>query len=802
MAEPTIKRGSDQFFITRYEGNGFGQKVGNFVPFTDSGTIAKSCMFEDGDTPTLSRTIGTATSTTTFTISFWIKRCNTGLLRGIWSREGANDNNELRIYFDSSDRLNWSYYPGGDTAKLTTNRTFEDKTKWYHIVAVSDTTNATEASRWRLYVDGSEVSDYATATYPSQSTSIALFSSGSYSEYIGRARSVSTTSIDGYLAEFNIVDGSALTPSTFGLTDTSTGRWIPKTLTGITYGDTGRRLTFANTAGLTIGDDTSGNGDDFTVSNLVGTDITTDSPTQNHMTLGGRTGSNITLSQGNLKCTVGPSDTQALSSFGLPPSGKWYWEITLTTLSSYGRIGVTPEEASTGQHPLTAGMGYDRPETANGVRIKNVDIGSGWDGAFTEGNIVNFALDADNKFMYIGENNTWRNSGDPTSGAAGTGGIPYGNQDFANKILHPAMGSGNAGGTKVYDFNFGQKGFAYTPPTDYNAPQQDNFTDEGVKPDFVWIKNIDASDDHQLYDSSRGPQKMIESNQTTVEETDSDGLQKFLQNGFTIEDDVRINTNGESYISWNWVANGGTTSANTSATPTIASTFQANPTAGFSIVTYTGTGSAGSIQHGLSSAPEWILLKKRTNDTQAWQVYHAKNTSAPETEKLTFNTNAATVDDHTTWNDQSPTSSVFYVGTGSGTNESTDTYVAYCWHSIDGFSKFGGYTGNGSSNGVYVHLGFRPSFIIIKRTNSTNDWVMYNSKLGINPIGSSSSTLYPNSSSAKASAGGIDFLSNGFKARSTNGNNNGNGNPYVYMAFAEHPFIGSGSKSPLTARLG
>ena len=797
MAEPTIIRGSDHFFTTTYEGNGLGRKVGNFVPFTDKGTIAKSCMFDDGDTPTLSRTIGTASSTTTFTVSCWVKRGVSGVLRGIWSREGANDNNELRLYFDSSDRLNWSYYPNGDTAKLTTNRTFEDKSKWYHIVAVSDTTNSTEASRWRLYVDGTEVSDYATATYPSQSTSIALFSSGSYSEYIGRARSVSTTSFDGYIAEFNVVDGTALTPSTFGLTDTSTGRWIPKTLTGITYGNTGRRLTFANTAGLTIGDDTSGNGTDFTVSNLAGTDIVTDSPTQNHMTLGGRTGGSITLSQGNLKASVGASDTQCLSSFGLPPSGKWYWEVTLTTLSTYGRVGVTIPEDATSSHPLGDGMGYDRPETTNGVRVKNVDIGSGWDGAFTQGNIMNFALDADNKFMYIGENNTWRNSGDPTSGTAGTGGIPYGNQDFANRILHPAFGSGNAGGTKVYDLNFGQKGFAYTPPTGYSAPQQDNFpeTDKGI-PDFVWIKNRDSTDAHAFYDSSRGPQKEW-LNSESSESTVSDGLQKFLKGGVQIEDDVALNTNGESYVAWNWVGNNGTEVANTAGSgATVATTVQANDTAGFSICRFTGTGSTLRFAHGLSATPEWFITKRLDGSSAAVSVYHVSN---GVNQYLHLNeTDAKVTSGAATTQFTGVSSTYIELGSNSNSNNNGSDVVAYVWRSVPGFSKFGKYSGNGSSNGTYVYLGFKPAWLLIKRTDSTNSWVLLDSARS--PFNTVNDIIFPDLTSAEFDADRADFLSNGFKLRNSGSGVNNSGGTFVYMAFAEHPFVGSGSKSPVTAR--
>ena len=321
------------------------------------------------------------------------------------------------------------------------------------------------------------------------------------------------------------------------------------------------------------------------------------------MTFGGRTGSSITLSEGNLKVSVGAADTKCITGMGIPTSGKYYWEVTLTTLSTYGRIGVAPADANFGVSPTSDGIAYDRPETAGGMRVLGTDIGSGWDGAFTQGNIMNFALDADNKFLYIGENNTWRNSGDPTSGATGTGGVPYGGTSLQDKILYPSVGSGGTGGTKVYDFNFGQRSLSYTPPTGYVALQQDNLpeTAKGIS-GLVWTKNRDATDNHQLYDSSRGKQKALTIT-TSTQSTVTDGLQKFLAGGQQIEDDVSINTSGESYVSWNWVANGGTTASNTDGS--ITSTVQANTTAGFSIVEFTTPSSTQDFTtgHGLSVAP-------------------------------------------------------------------------------------------------------------------------------------------------------------------------------------------------------
>ena len=325
MAEPTIIRGSDHFYNVTYEGNGLGQRVGSFLPYTDNGTIAKSCLFDDGDSAYLSRTPSSASNRKTFTFSCWIKlgngTINSGAEKAIFSaRDGSSDNYTiLSINGDQSGANQLEFTnrtASGYAGYAYTTRTLEDPSKWYHVVVAVDTTDSTTTDRIKMYIDGNRVT---TLTYSAPGDDIDMAVNNNVAHAIG-GRPTNNLHFDGYIAEANLVDGAALTPSTFGLTDTSTGRWIPKTLSGITYGTNGARLTFANTAGLTIGDDTSGNNNDFTVNNLTGTDIVTDSPTQNHMTLGGRTGGSITLSQGHLKATIGPSDTQCQTSFGLPPS--------------------------------------------------------------------------------------------------------------------------------------------------------------------------------------------------------------------------------------------------------------------------------------------------------------------------------------------------------------------------------------------------------------------------------------------------------------------------------------------------
>ena len=724
MATPTIPNGEEYFFPIIYEGNGAGQRVGKFVPFTDSGTIDNSCIFNGATNNYLSRTPSSNGSGTTLTFSCWVKRGNLGV-RDIMFTNDFSANGEV-LQFDASNRL--YYFKVQSGWSYVSNRTFEDTSKWYNIVIVRNTNDSTASDRVKIYVDGDRITSFSSSSDPS-SGATGYWNQTTLANVVGNTGNASYPRGIGYLAEVNMIDGQALLPASFGVTDTSTGRWIPSIVkpyptttttftvtvsnpgsgnvyyidssqqatvtliegatyrfdqsdssnsghplrfsttsdgtngggteftSGVTtvgtpgssgayteitvptgtatlyyyctnhsgmggtantqdqYGTNGFRLKFQDSSAL--GDDTSVNTNDFTATNLSASDQTTDSPTQNFMTFGGRTGSSITLSEGNLKVSVGAADTKCITGMGIPTSGKYYWEVTLTTLSTYGRIGVAPADANFGVSPTNDGIAYDRPETAGGMKVLGTDIGSGWDGAFTQGNIMNFALDADNKFLYIGENNTWRNSGDPTSGATGTGGVPYGGTSLQDKILYPSVGSGAAGGTKVYDFNFGQRSLSYTPPTGYVALQQDNLpeTAKGIS-GLVWTKNRDATDNHQLYDSSRGKQKALTIT-TSTQSTVTDGLQKFLAGGQQIEDDVSINTSGESYVSWNWVANGGTTASNTDGS--ITSTVQANTTAGFSIVEFTTPSSTQdfTVGHGLSVAPR-VFFFKRLDSTSGW----------------------------------------------------------------------------------------------------------------------------------------------------------------------------------------
>jgi hypothetical protein len=300
------------------------------------------------------------------------------------------------------------------------------------------------------------------------------------------------------------------------------------------------------------------------------------------------------------------------------------------------------------------------------------------------------------------------------------------------------------------------------------------------QPDFVWVKGRSGATDHALYDSVRGTTKDLVSNSTAAETTQSTGLTAFNSDGFTLGALAKMNTNAATYVAWCWKA-GGSTSSNTSGT--ITSTVSVNTTAGFSIVTYTGNSTSGAtIGHGLGVAPKMIIVKTR-NAADNWAVYHS---STGATQYLQLNTTNASASSITLWNDTSPTPTVFSVGTNNDVNDSARTYVAYCWAEIAGFSKFGSYTGNGSTDGPFVFTNLKPRFIMIKRTDTTSNWtILDTAREGYNV---DNDPLYPNLSDAEGTTDLADILSNGFKLRSTDASVNANTGTYIYAAFAESPF--------------
>ena len=790
MAAPTIPNGEEHFFPIIYEGNGGGQRVGRFVPFTDNGTIANSLIFNDGDSAYLSRTPSGTGNRRTFTFSGWVKR-------GVFDTSNGNDlfnagtnpgNNVDQLLFDSSNRLRFYSYGGSYLFQYISNRTFEDTSKWYHIVCAVDTTQSSASDRVKIYVDGDLITSFSTETDPALNGECFHFNNTS-THYIG-ANVGSQRFYDGYIAEYNFVDGQQLTPDTFGLTDTSTGRWIPKALTGITYGTNGFRLQFGSPSAL--GDDTSGNNNDFSVTNLVAGDQTTDSPTQNFPTIDSNR-SSLTLSEGNTVGQGSPTVKFAFSGMTFDPSDTTGYYLEFKVLSASG--GVIGFRSDTDPLPISTTAsylndGYLAMNFANDLYLDGTSIYNG-SGTWTTNDIIGFYI-KENK-LYYSVNGTMQNSSNHVGVFSKPG------------RYRITMGHNSSSGAASFQMFCPQSKWTYTPSGDfanYREINQDNApeTAKGIV-GLTWIKDRDNAYSHGLRDSSRGRHKDIFSNLTQDEVTNTDGVQKFLKGGIQIEDLTGLNASGASIVAWNWVANSGTTASKDDGS--ITSVVQANQTAGFSIVQWTGLGggTGRTIGHGLSSAPEWIVVKNLTGSSSYnWNVYHiGTDASNPSDYFVSLNTTNARDNSANLWNDTAPTSTVFSVNHEATAGASGNKMIAYCWHEIPGFSKFGSYIGNGSTDGTFVYLGFRPSFIMLKSSSNAISWYMFDSKRDpINPAGKrlvADGTFVEDAGTTEA----LDFVSNGFKLRNSSVGTNGSGYTMLYMAFAEHPFVGDGT-NPVTAR--
>ena len=320
-------------------------------------------------------------------------------------------------------------------------------------------------------------------------------------------------------------------------------------------------------------------------------------------------------------------------------------------------------------------------------------------------------------------------------------------------------------------------------------------TGVGFQPDFTWIKRRDGgTTSHQLFDAVRGVTKRLYSNTTDAENTNATTLTAFGTDGFTVGSNTGVNPNGNGVVAWNWKAGTGAGSSNTDGS--INTTYTSvNTTAGFSISKYTGNGTTGAtVGHGLGAIPKWIIVKRLDSATTNFQVYHS---SMGAEKYIQLNTTSGQSDSDVLWNDTAPTNQVFSLGNYSHVNYNGSPHIAYCFAEKTGYSKFGSYTGNGNADGTFIYTGFKPAFIMQKKTSGTSDWVIYDNKRDTSNV--VTQELKPNSNAAESSNTNIDILSNGFKQRANYAYTNNSGATYIYIAFAEAPLVGS-NNVPCTAR--
>jgi hypothetical protein len=558
------------------------------------------------------------------------------------------------------------------------------------------------------------------------------------------------------------------------------------------------------------GIDVSGNGNNWTVNNINWTspgttyDIMTDVPTLTSATtanycvlnpIARGTVTNGTITGGNLNLSTTTSDTRTYGTFGFPSSGKYYYELTNNNSGDKGQGIASVDSNGDTYQVLYFNTGDKRVDGTT----------SAYGASYTTGDVIGVAVDIDNNQITFYKNNSSQ------------GAISY---TFSSKPTMFTFVRREASTDASYSFNFGQRPFTYTPPTGFvalntfnlptptigatastqanryfdailytgNNQTPQTITGLNFQPDFLWIKGRTYADFHTVYDVIRTSGNILFPNGTNAEGVQSPptAVTSFNSNGFSLGTDAGqfVNFGTNTYVAWAWDA-GGTGVTNTAGS--ITSTVSANTSSGFSVVTYTGNGAVGAtVGHGLGVAPSMIIVKRRTGATASWLVWH-RSLSNLNNNYLLLDSTSGQLSSTNIWGTQ--TSSVIALDTDSLVNEQNangSTFVAYCFAAVAGYSSFGSYTGNSSSDGPFVYTGFRPKYVMVKRSSNTGPWEILDASR--NPYNAAQDGLRANASDAEISGiGPFDFVSNGFKLRGTGGGTNDSGT-YIYAAFAESPF--------------
>jgi len=748
-------------------------------------SIDQSIRFNKDDDAKLTRTFGTATNRRKFTLSVWQKNGSSAGSMLEYNQSGGST--WANITIGAGGRVDvFDYSSGSARIDLRTTRVFRDPSAWVHLVVAFDTTQSTAADRIKVYINGTQETDFGTETYPSQDFD--GFLNSAVEHLIGDGVN---GPFDGYIAEYYFIDGQQLTPTSFGETNSDTGQWVPIEYTG-SYGTNGFYLKGQDSSAL--GDDSSGNNNDFTSSGLAAADQVTDTPTNNFATWNPIIPlSNGSFSDGNLQFTQsgGSISQHAKSTISFTSGEKKVCEMQTVSGASI-TLGICDEDFVADANGFSGdSRGYF---DTNGNKVDKDGNSSSYGASFSSSNVIRIEVDLSNN---------------------------PGTIEFFKDGVSQGDAFTDIDSTKTWFFwcrckadavkaNFGQLGFAGTPTANFTALSTTNLPDPtialpgdhmntvlytgngatgqsitgvGFQPDWVWTKiRSPNSYSHQLFDAVRGAGLNLQSNNANAEGDISNEFISFDSDGFTIDDvNQNVNESGSSYVSWNWKANG---AGSTDSSAGLSATVSANATAGFSIIKYQGTGSATTVPHGLGVAPKMVIVKDRDN-SRSWNIYHDGLSAA--TKVIYLDQNVAESTDGAIFG-SAPTSSVVNIATGNGSNGSGIDYIMYAFAEIEGYSSIGRYEGNGSTDGTFIYTGFKPAWIMLKRYDSAGEWeVSDRVRDPDNPV---RLILQPNSSGAEwnATTRDIDWLSNGFKHRSSHADFNASGGNYLYIAFAETPF--------------
>ena len=746
-----VSRGGVEYKITR----------GELDAYIKGGYTVVDSMLFNGIDAYLGRTPTVAGNRRTWTFSCWTKR---GRLTGsqvMFSASNTDNSQFVDVTINGSNQLELDILDNNSTRTIRhTVAVFRDPSAWYHVVLAVDTTQATATDRIKLYVNNELLTTVAgTGTFPNLNAATQV-NANTGSNAIGRRQGSADRYYDAYLSELNLIDGQALEPSAFGKTG-AFGEWLPKKYRG-TYGTNGFYLEALDSADL--GKDTSGNGNNWVNSTTVVQVI--DTPTDNFAVMNPLAYSpSMTHSNGNLKLNGTLANWYGSPATIYVDSGKWYWETTITSRGTYSQVGLAEEDWLPNSSPGLQSNAYGY-YSFNGNAVRDGTT-TAYGATYTTGDVIGITLDYDN-----GEITYYKNG--VSQGVAFTG---------VTEKLTPASA---LYGTATHNYNFGQLPFAYAVPTGFKALSTKNLPDATVVPSenfdvilgdgatikdtaeavyptqLSWIKGLGVNN-HQLIDSVRGLDNVLQCNTTSTTTT-------------------YVTPVGNS-VAWNWKA--GTEVTNNEGA--IATQVSANSEAGFSIVTWTKNGGSGArtIGHGLGGVPQ-IVFFKEVDDPSNWSTYIGV-TGSTTRDYLYLNLVDAQGSDALQWDDTAPTSTEFtYNQTYSFGSGDSDTMLGYFFRSIEGYSKISTYTGNGNANGPFVYTGFRPAYVLAKRTNGEDGWYILDAAR--NTVNAVNSALFANASGAENTVTDrVDLLSNGFKLRTTSGPNQ-TGATYIYMAVAEQPF--------------
>ena len=845
----------------------------------------KSVRLDRHNTKYFYRTPSSAGNRKTYTFSAWIKRTLEGFTNPIFNRYTAqNEAGFLGLYFNTDNLL---YFTGWSTIYFKGTKILRDGNGWYHIVLAVDTTQASANDRVKIYING-EQETAATYNAPTQNADLVINANGA-THQIGN---YSTNKFDGYLAEVHFVDGQQLAPTDFGYTEFQTNVWRPKRYQG-TWGTNGFYLDFRDSSSAAaLGHDRSGNGNNFTINNFsVAADHDGDSfnitPTQltPSATFNSDGQSNDHIRMANLRASADNSTHRPYKCNFHFNTGKWYAEFKLTSYSaksgSTPYVGVVPS-----QHQkvtwIGSGTGGHRGIAMNaaGSTYRDGSTFSGGGSSYGSNDVIGVAIDLDGTTPYIwwSKNGSWL-KGDP---ALGTQGAYMIEDDKANNFYTFACSVWAT--TGYFDVNFGHRPFAYSVPTGFKAPSEENsgivsgittgitsprrrfvpfnkpFEEcnkkiirpqkhfdiltwtgngstgqniEGLEftPDLIWTKKYSDGESWGVFDSLRGPNKRLYLNETHTEVTETT-MSAFNEGGFRVEGSGggSTNDNGQSYVGYCWKAGGhsgnfnidgiayasladasaatGLNFTNSDTGIVTVNKISANRKAGFSIVNYTGTGASGKFPTGLDQDPDWIIVKGINNNSGNWQTWHSSfGTGYGGANMNRVHMNTDTSEDYSTNNTYYPDqnyASMVNMRTGDHYfNSASYNYTAYVWHKVPGYSHFGVYDGNelSGTQGPVINCGFRPAFVLIKRTDNSgpggsNSWEIRDNKR--NPHNPRRNRLMPDRNIAQiteAATSDVDFYSYGFKIYHTGYGSNTTSSSdtvsYLYCAFAEQPGLGA-----------